>query len=91
MLIIQQSFLAAATLYICFVLCFDNRNTSVKTNTRRIYEREKRLKPNIINTSCSASAAAKENFFCTLVAARAGHVERYQLQSYRFNPFFVTL
>jgi hypothetical protein len=22
---------------------------------------------------------------------RAGHVERYQLQSYRFKPFFVTL
>jgi hypothetical protein len=23
--------------------------------------------------------------------SRAGHVERYQLQSYRFKPFFVTL
>jgi hypothetical protein len=22
--------------------------------------------------------------------AKAGHVERYQLQSYRFKPFFVT-
>jgi hypothetical protein len=25
------------------------------------------------------------------IAYRAGHVERYQLQSYRFKPFFVTL
>jgi hypothetical protein len=26
-----------------------------------------------------------------LFTNRAGHVERYQLQSYRFKPFFVTL
>jgi hypothetical protein len=26
-----------------------------------------------------------------LVTSRAGHVERYQLQSYRFKPFFVPL
>jgi hypothetical protein len=26
-----------------------------------------------------------------LLMGRAGHVERYQLQSYRFKPFFVTL
>jgi hypothetical protein len=26
-----------------------------------------------------------------ILLIRAGHVERYQLQSYRFKPFFVTL
>jgi hypothetical protein len=26
-----------------------------------------------------------------LAITKAGHVERYQLQSYRFKPFFVTL
>jgi hypothetical protein len=29
--------------------------------------------------------------FLVLQVIRAGHVERYQLQSYRFKPFFVTL
>jgi hypothetical protein len=30
-------------------------------------------------------------FYFNIILARAGHVERYQLQSYRFKHFFVTL
>jgi hypothetical protein len=40
---------------------------------------------NLVHIICNP----KSIFNC--VDTRAGHVERYQLQSYRFKPFFLTL